>query len=168
MERYRVFLSSPSDVLIERDRAEAVVQRVNARRIDRPQFELIRWELDYYGAKTDFQSQIPKPSECELVICIFWKRLGSDLPDKYARPDGTLPTGTEYEFEEALKGAAENPRKLPDVLVYRKTAEVTFSAATLDFERAQYDRFMAFWQRWFRNERDGFAARHTGEGRPPA
>ena len=63
--------SSPSDVLIERDRAEAVVKRVNARRIDRPQFELIRWELDYYGAKTDFQLQIPKPSECQLVIGIF-------------------------------------------------------------------------------------------------
>ena len=69
-----------------------------------------------------------------------------------------MPTGTEYEFEEALKGAAESPRKLPDVLVYRKTAEVTFSAATLDFERAQYDRFMAFWQRWFRNEKGHFLA----------
>jgi WD40 repeat protein len=158
MERYRLFLSSPSDVLIERDRAEAVVKRVNARRLDRPQFELVRWELDYYGAQTDFQSQIPKPSECELVICIFWKRLGSDLPDKYARSDGTLPTGTEYEFEEALHGAAANPHKLPDVLVYRKTAEVTFSATTLDFERAQYDRFMAFWQRWFRNEKGHFLA----------
>ena len=82
MERYRVFLSSPSDVLTERDRAEAVVKRLNARRIDQPQLELIRWELDYYGAQTDFQSQIPKPSECELVVCIFWKRLGSDLPDE--------------------------------------------------------------------------------------
>ena len=118
----------------------------------------MRWELDYYGAKTDFQSQIPKPSECELVICIFWKRLGSELPDKYARPDGTMPTGTEYEFEEALQRRAASPDKLPDVLVYRKTAEVTFSAATLDFERAQYDRFMAFWQRWFRNEKGHFLA----------
>jgi WD40 repeat protein len=158
MERYRVFLSSPADVLAERDRAELVIKRLNAERIDQPQLELIRWELEYYGAKSDFQTQIPKPSECQLVVCIFWKRLGSELPEKYVRTDGTIPTGTEYEFEEAMKAAAERPEKLPDVLVYRKTAEVKFSVETLDFERAQYDRFMAFWQRWFRNEKGHFLA----------
>jgi WD40 repeat protein len=157
MERYRIFLSSPSDVLAERDRSELVVKRLNAERIDQPQLELIRWELEYYGAKSDFQTQIPKPSECQLVICIFWKQLGSELPEKYVRTDGTIPTGTEYEFEEAMK-AAERPEKLPDVLVYRKTAEIKFSVDTLEFERAQYDRFMAFWQRWFRNEKGHFLA----------
>jgi hypothetical protein len=35
---------------------------------------------------------------------------------------------------------------------------VTFSAESLEFERAQYERFMAFWQRWFRNERGHFVA----------
>jgi WD40 repeat protein len=158
MERYRVFLSSPADVMTERDRAEAVIKRLNAERVDQRQLELIRWELEYYGAKSDFQAQIPKPSDCQLVVCAFWKRLGSELPDKYVRADGTIPTGTEYEFEEAMKVAAERPEKLPDILVYRKTAEVKFSVETLDFERAQYDRFMAFWQRWFRNEKGHFLA----------
>src|SRR5215207_9175576 len=158
MERYQVFLSSPSDVLTERDRAELVINRFNAERVDQPQLELIRWELEYYGAKSDFQAQIPKPSECQLVVCVFWKRLGSELPEKYIRSDGSIPTGTEYEFEDAMKAAAARAEKLPDVLVYRKTDEVKFSVDTLEFERAQYERFMAFWQRWFRNERGHFLA----------
>jgi hypothetical protein len=109
MDRYRVFLSSPSDVEIERDRAELVAKRLNAERIDHPQLEVVRWELEYYGADASFQDQIPKPSACQLVVCIFWKRIGSELPENYARPDGTIPTGTEYEFEEALQAAAAHP-----------------------------------------------------------
>jgi WD40 repeat protein len=158
MDRYRVFLSSPTDVQQERDRAELVLRRLNAERIDHPQFEVVRWEQRYYSATSDFQAQIAKPAECQLVICIFWKRLGTELPQTYARPDGTLPTGTEYEFESALDAAARSPEKLPDVFVYRKTAEVTFSAATLELERAQYERFMGFWQRWFYSERGHFLA----------
>src|SRR5919199_499254 len=138
MERYRLFLSSPNDVRVERDRAELVIRRLNAERINHPQFDIVRWEHEYYRAESDFQSQIPRPSECHIVICVFWKRLGSELPASYARPDGTIPTGTEYEFESALHAASDRPEKLPDVLVYRKMAEVTFSAEKLELERAQY------------------------------
>src|SRR4051812_41708280 len=158
MEKYRLFLSSPDDVRGERERADRIVQKLNAERVDHPQLELVRWELEYYRADATFQAQIPKPSACQLVACIFWKKLGSELPENYARKDGTTPTGTEYEFEEALTAAAARPEKLPDVLVYRKTAEVKFSADKLDLEKAQYDRFMSFWQRWFRNEKGHFLA----------
>src|SRR5437660_1295018 len=95
VEKYRIFLSSPSDVSVERDRAELVVKRLNAERIDHTQLELVRWELEYYAADTTFQDQIPKPSECQIVVCIFWKRIGSELPEKFVRQDGTIPTGTE-------------------------------------------------------------------------
>lgn len=158
MEGYRVFLSSPTDVQVERERAELVIKRLNAERVDHPQFELVRWEQDYYRAEDDFQAQIPEPAQCDLVICIFWKRLGTELPDKYGRPDGTIPTGTEFEFENAISAALEHKDKLPDVLVYRKMAEVKFSLDMLELEKAQYDRFMAFWQRWFRNEKGHFVA----------
>ena len=158
MKPYLVFLSSPNDVTTERDRAELVMKRLNAERVDHPQFEVIRWEHEFYRAEADFQAQIPKPADCQLVICLFWKRLGTELPPQYARPDGTLPTRTEYDFEKALQAAAARPEKLPDVLVYRKTAEMMFAADKLELERAQYDRFMAFWQRWFRNEKGHFLA----------
>ncbi len=158
MEPYRIFLSSPVDVQFERDRAEHVVKRVNAERVDQRQIEIVRWEHEFYRAEADFQAQIPAPADCDLVICIFWKRLGTELPEKYARPDGTIPTGTEYEFECAMSAAAGRHEKLPDVLVYRKTAPVTFTVDNVELERAQYDRFMAFWQRWFRNEKGHFLA----------
>ncbi|WP_376988136.1 NACHT and WD repeat domain-containing protein [Bosea sp. R86505] len=158
MQPYLVFLSSPGDVQIERDRAELVINRINAERHSQRTIQLIRWENDYYLADKSFQDQIEKPDNCDLVICIFWKKLGSELPDSYARPDGTIPTGSEYEFEVALGAASSREVKSPDVLVYRKTAEITFSLESLDQERAQYDRFMTFWQRWFRNEKGHFLA----------
>lgn len=156
--RYRLFLSSPTDVEAEREAVRRVVERINADRPDRTTFELIRWEDVYYTAGSTFQHQIPTSAECDLVVCVFWKRLGSDLPETYRRPDGTLPTGTEFEFEEALQAATRTPGKVPDILVYRNMAEVTFSEANLELERAQRDRFLAFWNRWFRNEQGHFVA----------
>ncbi len=158
MGAYRIFISSPTDVQLERDRADDVLRRLNSVRAGRRQIEIIRWEHEFYNANADFQAQIASPADCELVICIFWKRLGSELPDKYARPDGTIPTGSEYEFESALEAAASRTEKVPDVLVYRKTAAVTFAAETVELEKAQYERFMQFWRRWFRNEKGHFVA----------
>jgi len=155
---YRIFLSSPSDVTPERDAMARVVDRINAQLNNNARFQLIRWEDDFYTANSPFQAQIAKPSECDIVVSVFWKRLGTDLPDQYRRPDGSLPTGAEYEFEEAVQHAAQSSDKVPDVLVYRKTAEVLFSEANLGFEKAQWDRFLAFWRRWFRNEKGHFVA----------
>ncbi len=134
------------------------MQRVNLGRPASDQFELIRWEDDFYTADSTFQDQIDSPADCEMVICIFWKRLGSDLPDEYRRDDGTLPTGTEYEFEMALHHAAKTPERTPDILVYRKTEEVFFSEEQLAVEQQQRERFLTFWQRWFRNEKGHFVA----------
>ena len=47
MKPYLVFLSSPNDVTTERDRAELVMKRLNAERVDHPQFEVIRWEHEW-------------------------------------------------------------------------------------------------------------------------
>lgn len=154
----RIFLSSPSDVEAERDAVKRVVGRINGEHAGEPAFELVRWEDVYYTADSTFQDQIPRPSDCDLVVCVFWKRLGSDLPERFRRPDGSLPTGTEFEFEDALHTASSSPHKVPDILVYRNMSEVTFSEKTLDFERAQRDRFLAFWNRWFRNEQGHFVA----------
>lgn len=154
----RVFLSSPSDVEPERDAVTRVVDRINLGQPSDSRFELIRWEDEFYTADSTFQDQITKPSDCDLVLCIFWKRLGSDLPEKYRRADGTLPTGSEFEFEMALNHSATAPDRLPDVLVYRKTADVFFSEEDLDVEQQQRERFLSFWQRWFRNEKGHFVA----------
>ncbi len=69
-----------------------------------------------------------------------------------------MPTGSEFEFENAIEGARTHEEKLPDVLVYRKIADVPFSVERFEIEKIEYERFLAFWQRWFRNEEGHFTA----------
>jgi eukaryotic-like serine/threonine-protein kinase len=152
---YRVFISSPSDVWAERERLFRVITRL-AGEVGSIKLTPFRWEESYYSAARTFQDQIPPPSQSDLVICIFWKRLGSELPPEYRRPDGSLPTGSEYEFEEAIKAARE--RGAPDVLVYRKTASVLFQAEQLALETAQFTALQQFWQRWFLTDSGHFTA----------
>jgi tetratricopeptide (TPR) repeat protein len=155
---YRVFLSSPGDVLPERDRAQAVIERLNAARPGEPIFALTRWEQSYYSATQSFQAQILSPGKHDLVVFIFWKRLGTDLPAAYNRADGTSRTGTEYEFEEARDARETRADQLPDILVYRKTAKVTFNEETVDLERGQKKALDQFWERWFRSDTGHFIA----------
>ena len=46
----------------------------------------------------------PVPSECDIVIAVFWGRIGTPLPHpEYARADGTAyESGSVWELEEAL------------------------------------------------------------------
>jgi hypothetical protein len=153
--RFRVFISLPSDVFAERERVERVITRLNGE-FGGGLLEAIRWERSYYTAAKTFQDQIPLPSETDLVVCIFWKRLGFELPPDYRRQDGTTPTGTEYEFEDAMQAA--RAKGTPDVLVYRKSAQVLLDAEQIEIERAQFEALKHFWTRWFRPETGHFTA----------
>ncbi len=154
-QRFRIFISSPSDVFAERERVERVIVRLNGE-FGGSLLEAIRWERSYYTAAKTFQDQIPLPSQTDLVLCILWKRLGFELPADYRRPDGTTPTGTEYEFEDAMHAA--RARGTPDVLVYRKAAPVLLNADQVEMERAQFEALKTFWSRWFRSETGQFTA----------
>jgi hypothetical protein len=92
----RIFLSSPGDVAAERERAEAVITALSAELEARGEvaLESVRWEDAWFTAAAHFQEQIVRPSECELVVCLFWKRLGTELPASFAREYGTRTTGT--------------------------------------------------------------------------
>ena len=110
----RVFISSPGDVRPERDQVRLVTERLQ-NEFEQLEIEPVLWEEQHYTADTGFQEQIPEPRDCDLFILILWKRIGWPLnPEKFQRPDGTSPTGTEYEFEQALaafeqKGSPEIP-----------------------------------------------------------
>lgn len=155
---FRIFLSSPSDVGTERQRAEAVVQALDAefKEID---LELVRWEDSVYRATSTFQDQIIDPRECDLVVSLFWYRLGSPLPPQYDRPDGTSRSGTEYEFERAIGVATlagdEELAEPPDVLVYRKTAPLPDDSEST---KTEFRALENFWQRWFRDEEGHYLA----------
>jgi tetratricopeptide (TPR) repeat protein len=162
MTQYRIFLSSPGDVSEERNRAQIVIDHINADQVGGPVFSLTRWEDGYYAAHDNFQSQLiaagKGPGDHDLVIFVFWKRLGTALPPEFNRVDGTSRTGTEYEFEEARDAREKRADQLPDILVYRKTAKVLFSEETLEVERAQKKALDQFWERWFRSDVGQFIA----------
>lgn len=66
---------------------------------------------------------LKKPSDCNIVIVIFWSRMGTPLSEKYRKPDGSLyRSGTEYEFLDGLDAGKKSGK--PDVLVYRRLEEL--------------------------------------------
>jgi eukaryotic-like serine/threonine-protein kinase len=150
----RLFISSPSDVFPERERVDRVVQRLNAGLGGAVRIETERWEGNYYTADSTFQSQIVDPGLCDLVVSIFWQRLGSELPPEFERmPDGRpYPSGTVYEIARALKARADSKRGLPDVLVYRKVADAAVPMTNRERYRQAHEQreaFLAFWEEWF-------------------
>ena len=104
-------------------------------------------------ATTDFQGNIPMPSDYDIVICILWSRLGSALNEKYRRADGTpYASGTEYEFEDATQ--ARQLKGKPELLVYRNRQQPMIPIEP-EKERnekiGQFEALQTFLKRWFLN-----------------
>src|SRR3989442_1182005 len=120
MRHIRVFVSSPSDVEFERARVDRICQRLNGELGEVARFEPIRWETRFYSAHDSFQPQIPQAAECEIVIAIFWSRLGTPLPAGFPLSPGgeAYGSGTAYEVLSATQ--ARRDREKPDVFVFRK------------------------------------------------
>ncbi len=136
MLRFRIFLSSPGDVADERALARQVLSALPKE----PQFhgqvhiDEIAW--DSPGSSTPLDAHItpqeainqrrPKPSECDVVVVVVWKRMGTPLPADYTKADGSgYHSGTEWEYLDALQ-SAESAGK-PHVLVYRREEVPTIS-----------------------------------------
>jgi len=128
--RIRVFLASPGDVSDERALALRVLERLPYDPFLRGRIavETVAW--DKPGADTPMlatmtpqeaiSQQRPKPSECDIVVVIFWSRMGTPLPPECVKPDGgAYLSGTEWEYLDALEASQQEGR--PKVLVYRRT-----------------------------------------------
>jgi tetratricopeptide (TPR) repeat protein len=157
----RVFVSSPGDVAPERGRVEAVATKLNQEYEDFAAFETILWEESFYKADRTFQVQIPEAAACDIVVSIFWTKIGTELPPQFMRmPDGRpYPSGTAYELLTALE--ASRKQGVPDVYVFRKTADTVLP--TTDAQRRRQaqthlDALEAFWSEWFVSEKGEFKA----------
>jgi tetratricopeptide (TPR) repeat protein len=168
----RLFVSSPGDVEPERQRTEVVAERLNGIYPDSIRFEVIRWENKFYTADRSFQPQISEASECEIVIGIFWTRLGSELPPDFVKmPDGSpYPSGTAYEVLSAIEkkkekglgaGVAAKDEVHPDVYIFQKLAP-PFPAPKDERDLAvldtQWRLLGSFIDRWFRTHEGHFLA----------
>src|SRR5262249_39436180 len=126
MRNVRLFVSSPSDVFSERQRVKWIADRLSGEFAQSLRIETILWEDWIFNAHdTGFQPQIErrgKLAECDIVLAIFWSRLGTPLPDDSpdGMPDGKpSPSGTAYEVLSALEARKANEHR-PDVFVFRK------------------------------------------------
>ncbi len=154
----RIFISSPGDVTPERLTARRVIQRLAREFAYYFRIEPVLWERQPLVATEHFQTNITRPSETDVVVVIIWSRLGSPLPeDEFPGPiTGQRVTGTEWEFEDAVKSYRE--RKLPDLLMYRKRSPVMASLedeGALEQRREQKRLVEDFVRRWFIDEEEG-------------
>ncbi|MFN8420593.1 MAG: SUMF1/EgtB/PvdO family nonheme iron enzyme [Anaerolineae bacterium] len=136
-QHLRIFLSSPGDVGEERTAAIKVIEELCFDPLLRGQVTLEAVAWDRKGASVPLVANVTpqeainqglaKPSQCDIVIVIFWSRMGTPLPPEYAKQDGSrYLSGTEWEYEEAVNAAKQNSGK-PSVLVYRRTEEPVIS-----------------------------------------
>lgn len=162
----KVFISSPGDVIPERQIAKMVLGRLNEEFSGRALMLPILWEEEPLLASDTFQAQIHPPRETEIYLGILWSRIGSPLPETIRRPDGTLyESGTAFEFEDALAGHRETGR--PEMLLYIKSGapEVSLKdkAAVLD-RLDQIDRLNAYREKVLIGDDGSYvAAFHTFE-----
>ena len=167
MKTLQIFISSPGDVFEERALANRAIERLQSEYAGRIVLQPVLWEHEPLVATANFQEQIIRPSDTDVVIAILWSRLGTRLPKGYVRPDGSrYESGTEYEFEEAIEGFRKNGK--PDLLVYRKTAP---PSVRLDDEKEllarlkQKKKLDEFVDKWFHDKSEGtlVAAFHAFE-----
>lgn len=147
IHKIRVFVSSPGDVPVERARVDHVVTRLNEVFKDRIRIETIRWEKDFYSSHEHFADKIPQATDADLVIAIFWSRLGTPLPTRFGRMDNgeRYPSGTAYEVLTAIDARRKNDH--PDVYVFRKDEPPADSS---EEAKAQWKDLNSFFSRWFR------------------
>ena len=138
----KIFISSPSDVLYERQIAKRVIAKLGKEFAASVKMEALLWEDMPLQATTSFQEgidQVTKANLVDIAIFILWSRLGTPLGKKFVKPDGGLyKSGTEYEFE--MMYSANQQTGVPSILAYIKNAPISdaifhsSAQANFDFE----------------------------------
>src|ERR1700744_641901 len=160
--RVKLFVSSPSDVKSERDRAVLVADRLNGAFEGLIRIDVIRWEDDLYSSNKSFQEQIDgaagRLAEIDIFVCILWARVGLKLnPQLWKRGEQEgYESGTVYEYETALALKRKNDG-VPDIYLFRKSADIVYRADRVAEDVDQHKRLDAVWQRWTQSP-DGYNA----------
>jgi hypothetical protein len=111
MEKYTVFVASPTDVKKERDLLEDVIKEVNLTHGGPLGYELELWKYEENafpsaGKPQDVINNIIKPYQ--LFIGIMWKRFGTPTPN--------AGSGTEEEYNKAFE--AWQKKQVIDIMFY--------------------------------------------------
>ena len=138
---YRIFLSSPGDVNYEREIVREEIHSLfeNSEFSDRLEVELVSWDnpdapsplIANQTPQATLKRQMLEPAECDLVVVIFWARMGTALPSgEFRKANGEVyHSGTEWEFENALHSP-----KQPNILLYRRIDPIELSPDNAEYE----------------------------------
>lgn len=130
LQTWRVFISSPGDVVAERKVAFQVLSNLREDPLVADRFEIrtIAWDHGAVGPaltataapQLTINQQMELPSDCDVVVFILAERIGTPLASNCGlKSDGSqFLSGTEWEFHNALD--AWERTGLPTILVYRK------------------------------------------------
>ncbi|MDL2339953.1 MAG: ATP-binding protein [Pseudomonadota bacterium] len=155
-QRLRIFVSSPGDVEKERLRAGLIIDKLAQDYVRFFTIEGYQWEHEPLCSSEHFQDAIEPPSAFDIVLLILWSRLGTPLPEQtavrdYRGLDGRSPvTGTEWEYEDALRAARANGA--PDLLVFRNMGKAEIDPSDPDAQARSFDQLTAlnnFWRLHF-------------------
>lgn len=111
----RIVVASPGDVQVERDSLPAVIAELNhSIAADRGlRLEVSRWETDatpgfHANGPQELIDRVLAIPDCDILICIFWKRFGTPTKDS--------ASGTEHEFR--LGYESWKVREHPRIMLY--------------------------------------------------
>ena len=133
MKKIRIFISSPGDVMQERNIARSVITELNDLYSKYVELELLMWEDFPLSADSTFQEGINfflSEDRIDVAIFILWSRLGTPLCSKFTKPDGShYKSGTEYEFDMMMQLFKE--KGWPRILTYIKNSEFKPNVSSL-------------------------------------
>jgi WD40 repeat protein/tetratricopeptide (TPR) repeat protein len=186
MKTIRVFVSSPGDVRKERKIADRLVRSIAAEfgivvsvtyssllmapadsesqvEVDDGTLVLCPyfWEYQRFRPDEGYQEQIPNTAEFDLVICILWSRLGTQLAPKFVMPDGSRPrSGTDYEIEWA-RHQSKKTGGIPELHVYRNRTTPNFPPEPEDLHQELVDQWRSlktFFNAWMKDSEGYYRA----------
>jgi len=164
-----VFISSPGDVKAEREIVLQLLEDMELRPFLRGKLDIkpVAWDKLMAGtalkAKLKPQEAInrglPLPSECDIVIVIFWSRMGTP----FTAEDGTeYLSGTHWELMDALSNAQHDR-----IVIYRRTSppDSLKDKESADYAKHldQYQRMQEFFQSELFYNKDGQIQRGVGD-----
>lgn len=164
LRKIKVFISSPGDLAAERRRIGPVIARLNGEYAGFVRIESIMYEEHVYSSREGgFQVQIEKSSQSDIVLAMFWGRLGTPLPDTFPEKFNGEPfaSGTVYELTTAWD-EQRRTGKGPEVYVFRKTSKREMPDDPCQLREAvdQWERLNNFFTGYFESPQQGIRRAH--------
>lgn len=142
MENYygiNVFISSPGDMIAERNACVAVIKKLNNTRKE---------ELKVFFNEKTFERMIPTVVETgkslqegvdkeipmrsiDIFICILGNRMGTPIFDTHTKKM-LYKSGTIKEFKDAYSLWEKSGKKVPHILIYHKIKKINFEKGSED------------------------------------